>query len=261
MELFHYILLAIIEGFTEFLPISSTGHLILASHLLGIPEDTLLSTFKITVQFGAILAVVFYYWKKLLDIKLLSKLCVAFIPTGVLGVTIYSFIKEFLHTNEYVVIVSLFVGGVIMILVERFHTQKRASQNEPEEINIHAISYRQALYLGLYQSIAMIPGVSRSGATIIGGLLMNIPRRTLAEFTFLLAVPTMSAGALYDVLKSYKEFSSGDVHIILIGIIVSFFVALLSIKVLLGIIKRYSFEVFGWYRIALAVVWALVFFV
>lgn len=261
MELYNYILLAVIEGFTEFLPISSTGHLILASHLLGIPEDTLLSTFKITVQFGAILAVVLYYWKRFLDIKLLSKLFVAFIPTGILGVTIYSFIKEFLHTNEYIVVISLFVGGVIMILVERLHTQKHEQKNETNEVDIHAISYRQALYLGLYQSVAIIPGISRSGATIVGGLLMNIPRRTLAEFTFLLAVPTMSAGTLYDVLKNYNSFNSNDALVISLGMLVSFVVALLSIKALLGIVKRYSFEVFGWYRIALAAIWALVFFV
>ena len=259
MTILNAIILGVVEGITEFLPISSTGHLILVSHLLAIPETDTLKSFQIAVQLGAILAIFLFYLKKFLDIETLKKLFVAFLPTGVLGFTLYRVIKDYLIGNELVVVVSLFLGGVIMLLVENWYTK---NHKESEVIkNISGLSYIEVLKLGLFQSIAMIPGVSRSGATIIGGLSMGLPRVVLAEFTFLLAVPTMAAATGYDILKNYSLFSLTDIHTMLIGFLTAFVVALVVVRWLLSYVKKHDFKVFAWYRIVLSIMFALVFLI
>lgn len=270
MNIFYSIILGIIEGVTEFLPISSTGHLILTSYLLKLPSTEALKSFLIVIQFGAILAVLVLYIRELFNLETIKKLIIAFIPTGIIGLTFYKLIKGYLMDNILVVILSLLFGGIAMILIERNYIRKN-KYNHPEfdkkllnqnkDLNIKEISYKKALYLGLWQSVAMIPGVSRSGATVIGGLLMNLKRETIVKFSFLLAIPTMLAASLLDLYKSYELFSSSDILNIGIGFIVSFIFALIFIKWLLSYIQKHNFIPFGWYRIILALVFFLVFFV
>ncbi|MFO0743573.1 MAG: undecaprenyl-diphosphate phosphatase [Candidatus Paceibacterota bacterium] len=255
---FHSIILGIVEGITEFLPISSTGHLILTSHLLKIENTNLLKDFQIIIQLGAILAVIVFYFKELFNLEVIKKLIVAFLPTGIIGLTIYKFLKEYLLDNYLIVIISLFVGGVVMILIEK--NKKIVKENAENKFNIKEITYKKAFYLGLWQSIAMIPGVSRSGATIIGGLLMDLKRETIVKFSFLLAVPTMLAATGYDLLKSYKDISFSEINSIAIGFITSFIFALIFIKWLINYVQRHNFIAFGWYRIIISIIFALVFF-
>jgi undecaprenyl-diphosphatase len=257
MTILQAVTLGIVEGITEFLPISSTGHLILLSHILMIPENATLKSFQIAVQLGAILAVFVFFFKKFFDTHILKRLFVAFLPTGILGFTLYKLIKNYLIGNELVVVLSLFIGGILMLFVEGWY--KKTVRGEERHKDIRDFSYTECLKLGLFQSIAMIPGVSRSGATIIGGLWMRLPRPLLAEFTFLLAVPTMAAATGYDLLKNYKEFSPDDITVMLAGFMTAFIVAFIVVKWLLSYIKTKDFSIFGWYRIILAVVFSLVF--
>ncbi|HEX2792727.1 MAG TPA: undecaprenyl-diphosphate phosphatase [Candidatus Paceibacterota bacterium] len=247
------ILLGALEGFTEFLPISSTGHLILAGTLLGLPSSAFLSSFQIAIQLGAIGAVVLMYWRSFLDFGLLKKLVIAFIPTGLVGLLVYPYVKGFLFGNTAVVVASLFLGGLAIIAFELLFKEKPESTPEAKDISI-----RQALIVGLFQSIAVIPGVSRSAATIIGGMLTGMRRIAIVEFSFLLAVPTMLAATGYDLLKTAHAFSGGDLGLIATGFIVSFLVALASMRFLLGIVRRYSFLPFGIYRIVLAALFFLI---
>lgn len=260
MTILHSIILGIVEGITEFLPISSTGHLILFSHILRIPNTNSLKSFEIAIQLGAILAVFLLYYKKFFNIHNLLKLFVAFLPTGILGLTLYKIIKTYLIGNTLVVCVSLFVGGVIMLLVENWYAKKNITSIGAQDFSLRDINYSQAFKLGLFQSIAMIPGVSRSGATIVGGLLMGLPRANIAEFTFLLAVPTMTAATLYDILKNYKLFTSSDITNISVGFVTAFITALLVVKWLLAYIKKHDFRVFAYYRIVAGIIFALIFF-
>lgn len=249
MTLFESILLGALEGVTEFLPISSTGHLILAGELLGLPSDEFVKTFMIAVQLGAILAVVVLYFRKFLDIEVLKRLIVGFIPTGIIGFSLYSLIKAYLIGNPYVVVAALAIGGVALIVFEHFHKEP-----EGEADDIRTIPYRTTLIVGLFQSIAMIPGVSRSAATIVGGLLAGMKRATIVEFSFLLAVPTMAAATGYDILKSYQSFTTDSLGLLAVGFGTSFIVALIAMKFLIGFVKRYTFVPFGIYRILLAAV-------
>jgi undecaprenyl-diphosphatase len=253
MSFLEALILGLIEGATEFLPVSSTGHLILASTAMAIPESAFLTSFIITVQFGAIAAVIFTYWRYFLDINLLKKLFIAFLPTAIVGFTLYPIIKEYLLGNELVVVFALFLGGVLLIIFELLHKEVPLEVEEP----IGSISYRQAFAVGLFQTIAIIPGVSRSAATIMGGLLMGIRRRNIVEFSFLLAVPTMGAATSYDLLKSYESFAIADIQVLLVGLITAFFTALLALKLFLGFVKRYGFIPFGIYRIVLAIVFSV----
>ncbi len=242
------IILGVLEGITEFLPISSTGHLILASELLGLEPSTFLSSFQIAIQLGAIAAVVVLYWKSFLDLKFLTKLFVAFLPTGLVGFLVYPYIKGFLLGNSVVVVASLFIGGVVLIVFELLHKEK------PESLEgVKQITYVQALLVGCFQSIAIIPGVSRSAATIIGGLIVGMRRVTIVEFSFLLAVPTMVAATGYDLLKSADTFAFDDLGLLALGFCTAFIVALLSMRFLLSIVRKYSFIPFGVYRIVLAI--------
>jgi undecaprenyl-diphosphatase len=250
MNAFHAIFLGIIEGLTEFLPVSSTGHLIVASYFLHIKESVTLNTFEIVVQLGAILAVVVTYYKKLFSIKMIQKLIVAFIPTGIIGVVVYPFIKYLLQ-NPLLVAVMLIVGGVIILFVEKIYHKKEMSGKIS---SVTEISYLQAFTLGLYQTLAIIPGVSRSGAMIVGGLLQGLPRTLLVEFTFLLAVPTMIVATLYTILKKKDELSLDAISPILLGTVVSFIVALLVVRYALSYIRKHSFSIFGWYRIIVGII-------
>lgn len=239
----HAVILGIIEGITEFLPISSTGHLILASALLGLTESSFLKTFEIAIQLGAILAVVVLYGKTLLkNRELIQKVIIGFVPTGVLGLLLYKTVKHYLLGNQKVVVAALVLGGVFLILFERYHMH-------PEGEEAKFISYRQALAIGLFQSLAMIPGVSRSASTIIGGLLLGVERKTIVEFSFLLAIPTMAAATGLDLLKTAPQFTSAEVQALVVGFVVAFIVAMISIKFLLRFIQRHSFVSFGIYRI------------
>lgn len=245
----HALILGIIEGISEFLPISSTGHLILASKLLNLPETEFLKSFEIIIQLGAILAVVVLYGKSLITSKeVLLKVLAAFIPTAVIGFVLHHFLKSYLLGNVQVVLWALGIGGAFLILFEHFHTEKPdATENAAD------ISYKQAIIIGLFQSIAIIPGVSRSASTIVGGLLLGLKRKTIVDFSFLLAIPTMGAATALDLFKSAHAFSSGDFHLLAIGFVTSFVVALFAIRWLLKFIKNHSFTGFGAYRIVIAV--------
>ena len=249
----HAVVLGIVEGITEFLPISSTAHLILASHALGIQETEFLKSFEIIIQLGAILSVVVLYWNRFLKIEVLKKLVVAVIPTGVIGLTVYKAIKSYLLGNVAVVLTTLLVGGIALIVFERFQ------QRDDRDVDFSEISYRKAFLIGLFQAIAVIPGVSRSAATIVGGSLLGVSKRTIVEFSFMLAVPTMIAASGLELVKN-RSAIGGNVGILAIGFIVSFLTAILAIKSFLGYIKKRDFSAFGWYRVVLAVVYYVVFF-
>lgn len=253
MDIFHSIILGIIQGITEFLPISSTGHLILAEEFLKMGQGEFLKSFDIIIQLGSILAVVVLYWKKFLDWEMIKKLFVAFLPTGILGVAFYKIVKTYLLGNNTVVLWALFLGGALLIIFEYFHSEKESAVDD-----IKNISYKNCLLIGLFQSIAMVPGVSRSAATIIGGLALNLKRRTIVEFSFLLAVPTMAAATGLDLIKNFSQFSSGQLDFLTAGFICAFIVAILAIKFLLEFIKKYTFIPFGIYRILLALFFWLV---
>ncbi|MFA5182912.1 MAG: undecaprenyl-diphosphate phosphatase [Syntrophales bacterium] len=254
MDLLTAAILGIVEGISEFLPISSTGHLILTSHLLGLKHTDFLKSFEIAIQVGAISSVIVLYWRAfLVDLNILKKVIVAFIPTGIMGLTLYKLIKQFLLGSSTIVLWSLFLGGIFLIVFEIWHREK-----EEAVADVKDISFRQALIIGCFQSIAMIPGVSRSAATIVGGLLLGLKRKVIVEFSFLLAVPTMLAATAYDLLKSGSRFSLDQAQFLAVGFITSFVVALLSIKFLLRYIQTHTFIAFGVYRIVLVIVWVLI---
>ncbi len=253
MDFITAFILGIVQGISEFLPISSTGHMILASHLMGLKHTEFLKSFEIAIQVGTILSVVVLYWRSLLvDFEVIKRLAVAFIPTGVLGLTLYKLIKGYLLGSETVVLCSLLIGGIFIIAFECWYREKEDATSE-----IREISYKNAVIIGLFQSIAMIPGVSRSASTILGGLWLGLKRKTIVEFTFLLAVPTMLAATGYDLIKSGSQFSFDQIQYLLVGFVTAFVVALLTIKFLLQFIKTHTFIPFGIYRIVLVVFWFL----
>ncbi len=246
MELWHSIILGIVEGVTEFLPISSTGHLILTSAVLGIPQTEFVKSFEVIIQLGAIGAVIALYWKRLRNIALLKKLFVAFLPTAVIGALLYPIIKTYLLGSS-VVLWALLLGGIALILFEKLHTERAGALDTAEHI-----SYKQALGIGLFQTIAVVPGVSRAASTIIGGLLLGLKRTAIVEFSFLLAVPTMIAASALDLFQSYHTFTADMFGVLAVGFCVSFVVALGAITFLLKYIKTHTFTPFGVYRIVLA---------
>jgi undecaprenyl-diphosphatase len=252
LDAFHAVVLGVVEGITEFLPISSTAHLILASRALGLAETEFLKSFEIIIQLGAILSVVVLYWRKFLDIEVLKKLVVAVIPTGVIGLTVYKAIKGYLLGNVAVVLAALVIGGIALIAFERY---QRAVDRE---VDFTEITYRKAFLIGLFQAIAVIPGVSRSAATIVGGSLIGVSKRTIVEFSFMLAVPTMLAASGLELLKN-RSALEGNMSVLGVGFVVSFITAIIAIKSFLNYIKKRDFSLFGWYRIALAVVYFLAF--
>lgn len=256
MSYLHSIILGIVQGITEFLPISSTGHLILVSRVLNIPQTDFVKTFEIAIQFGSILAVVILYWKKLFaGWDTIKKVAVAFIPTGIIGFILYKIVKTFLLGNEWVVVGSLFIVGIALIVVELVLKKKGRGFRVQ---GLETITYKQAAAIGVIQSLGMIPGVSRSGSTILGGLLMGIDRKTIVDFSFLLAIPTMLAATGYDLLKNFDSISSADLGVLGVGFLVSFLVAIPAVIFLIKFVKKYDFVGFGVYRIIVAIVFALV---
>jgi len=248
MTILHSFILGIVEGITEFLPISSTGHLILVSGLLKIGQSDFVKSFEIIIQLGAILSVIALYWKSFLNLENLKKLFVAFLPTAVIGLALYKIVKMYLIGNQGVVLWSLFLGGVALLLFELWHKESEGSGE-----GIGQISYKQSFWIGICQAVAIIPGVSRSAATIVGGLLLGLKRKTIVEFSFLLAVPTMLAASGLDLVKNASSFSRDQFGVLTVGFAVSFVTALVSIKFLLGFIKKHNFTAFGVYRILLAI--------
>lgn len=242
------IIIAAVEGLTEFLPVSSTGHMILASSLLGIENDDFLKTFEISIQLGAILAIALMYIKRFFrGIDIYIKLAVAFIPTAVLGFTAYGYIKEYLFSPT-VVSISLIIGGIILILIDRRVNRQTSTMKEVEDISI-----RNSFFIGLIQSISMIPGVSRAGATIVGGVLNGFDRKQATEFSFLLAVPTMFAATGYDLLKTPVQFGRDEIILLATGLITAFIFAWIAVKLFLKLIDRHGFLYFGWYRILIGI--------
>ena len=245
MTYLHALILGIIEGVSEFLPISSTGHLILTSYLLHLKQTDFQKSFEIAIQLGAILSVVVLYWRALLvNFEILKRVITAFIPTAILGFIFYKIIKRVLLGSNMVVLCSLLIGGIFLVLFELWHREKEGASEELSDI-----SYSKSFIIGLCQAVAMIPGVSRSAATIIGGLILGIKRKTIVEFSFLLAVPTMVAATGLDLMKSGGHFSMEEFYLLLMGFVSSFIVALLSIKWLIHFIKNHTFISFGIYRI------------
>jgi undecaprenyl-diphosphatase len=246
------LILGIVEGITEFLPISSTAHLILSSHAMGLAETEFLKSFEIIIQLGAILSVVMLYWKRFWVRDTFLKLVIAFIPTGVIGLTVYKLVKAYLLGNITVVLTALVVGGVVLIVFEQFKKPSEAPADFSE------ITYGRAALIGLFQTISMIPGVSRSAATILGGSMIGVSKRTIVEFSFMLAVPTMLGASVLDLYKSHDALA-GNWGLLGIGFVVSFITALIAIKGFLKFIRNRVFAVFGVYRIILAVAYFLVF--
>jgi undecaprenyl-diphosphatase len=255
MTILHSFILGIAEGVTEFLPISSTGHLTLVSELLKINQSNFTKSFDIIIQLGAILSVIVLYWKSFLNIQNLKKLFVAFLPTGIIGLALYKIVKTYLIGNEKVVLWALALGGIALIVFEFWH-----KESEYDTEAIEKISYKQSLWIGLCQSLAIIPGVSRSASTIVGGLVSGLKRKTIVEFSFLLAVPTMLAASGLDIIKNAGSFSKDQFGVLAVGFVVSFLVALASIKFLLGFIRKHNFIPFGVYRVLLAIIFWLVIF-
>lgn len=249
------LLLGIVEGLTEYLPISSTAHLVLTSHLLDIAQTNFAKTFEIAIQSGAILAVVALYWRKFLDIRVLKTLGAAFMPTAILGFFFYGTIKTYLLGNMGVVLWALAIGGALLIIFERFHREPEDAAVAPVE----GISYGKAILIGLAQSVAMIPGVSRSAATIVGGLLLGVRRTAIVEFSFLLAVPTLAAATALDLFKNYAAFSHAEFGNLGVGFLAAFTTAIIAIKFLLAYIKNHTFTAFGVYRILLVILFLLFF--
>ena len=262
MTILHSVILGIVEGVTEFLPISSTGHMILTGQLLNLGESDFLKSFEIIIQLGAILAVVVLYWRSLWNWVMVKKLFMAFLPTAIIGLALYKIVKTYLLGSPVVVLWSLFLGGIFLIFFERWYQKKNNEQaldSVTVEVNeLENISYSKAVALGFFQAVAIIPGVSRSASTIVGGLWLGLKRKTIVEFSFLLAVPTMLAATSLDVVKNYQAFSTNQWHSLALGFITAFIVALIAIKFLLQFIRKHNFISFGVYRILVALIFWLV---
>lgn len=253
MDFTQALILSIVEGITEFLPISSTGHLILTANLLSINQTNFIKSFEIIIQLGAILAVVILYWKTLTtSIDVWKKILTAFIPTAILGLVFYSFIKNYLLGNSYITLFSLFFGGIILIILELIYKEK-----EHHVDSISKMSFKNVFLIGVCQSISMIPGVSRSAATIIGALFLGTKRKTAVEFSFLLAIPTMLSATILDVSKSNFYFTYSEYQLLAIGFFGSFITAIFAIKFLVSFVKNHSFIPFGIYRIIVAIIFWL----
>jgi undecaprenyl-diphosphatase len=252
MTLFQSILIAIIEGLTEFLPISSTGHMILASTAMGVHEDEFVKTFEVFIQLGAILAIALMYIKRFLrSLTIYFKLVTAFLPTAVVGLLAYDYIKAYLF-NPVVVSVSLILGGVVLLFIDKKVLQQTTTVSEVEDI-----SYKNAFFIGLFQCLSMVPGTSRAAATIIGGVFNGLDRKQAMEFSFLLAVPTMMAAGGYDLLKTDLAFTSEQLSLLAIGFVVAFASAWVAVKLFLTYVSSNGFTAFGWYRIVLGVLFLL----
>lgn len=252
MTITQSIIIAIIEGITEFLPISSTGHMILASAAMGIHDDEFVKTFEVFIQLGAILAIAMMYIKRFFrGLEIYMKLIVAFIPTGVIGFLAYDYIKAYLF-NPIVVSVSLILGGIFLIFIDKKVVKSKTKLAEVEDM-----SYKNAFFIGLCQCLSMVPGTSRAAATIIGGVFNGLDKKQATEFSFLLAVPTMMAAGGYDLLKSDLAFNSDQLIMLGIGSVVAFISAWIAVKLFIKYVSSHGFTVFGYYRIALGVLFLI----
>jgi len=255
MDFLQSVIFGVVEGLTEFLPISSTAHLVLLAKILKLSQSEFVKSFEICIQLGAILAVVVLYYKKLfLSWQVIKRIIIAFLPTAFLGYLFYKLIKGYLLESYTIIIWSLLIGGFLLIIFELWHKEPAFAKATAGEEDLSKISYFQSFLIGVFQSIAMIPGVSRAAATIIGGLFLGLKRKTIVEFSFLLAVPTMMAATCYDLIKSASVFSFDKFGLLAAGFIISFIVALLAIKFLLNYIKKHNFIWFGVYRIIIGLI-------
>ena len=249
MDIIQAIIIGIIEGFTEFLPISSTGHMIVASEFLGIEQSALIKAYEVIIQFAAILAVMLLYRDKIniKEIELWQKIMVAFLPLAIVGFILKDWIKEIFTINT--VAWMFIIGGIIFIVVEHFHKDEESPSKDIEEV-----SWRQAIIIGLGQILSLVPGTSRAGSTIIAGMLSGVNRKASTEFSFLLAIPVMTAVSGYDLLKHYDEFIGADLTAFVVGFVVAFGVAYLTIKLFIVFLQRFTFVAFGIYRIVFGII-------
>jgi undecaprenyl-diphosphatase len=263
------IIIAIVEGLTEFLPVSSTGHMIITQKLLGMEIDDFVKAFTVNIQFGAILSVIVLYWKRFIKINkdfvpekpseskivfffqrifgmfdFYVKLFIAFIPAAVLGLLLSDLIDNMLE-NVVVVAIMLVLGGVVLVFVDNWFNNEKSNAE---------VTRPSAFKIGLFQCIAMIPGVSRSAATIIGGMTQKLSRKTAAEFSFFLAVPTMFAAAGYKMVQNYQVFTVENLGVLIVGNVVAFIVAMVAIKTFITFLTRHGFKVFGYYRIVVGTI-------
>jgi undecaprenyl-diphosphatase len=248
LDYFSAFILGIVEGITEFLPISSTGHLILTSKLLSISQNEFTKSFEIVIQSGAILSIILIYLRKIIsNPKMILYMIIGFIPSGVFGLLFYKFIKQYLFST-FVVSLMLIIWGIIFILVE-FLLKGRYYKLQ--------IDAKTALLIGFFQCFALIPGTSRSGATIIGGMLLGLSRKDATEFSFLLSVPTIIIASAYDLIKEKSIIFNSDIHVLLVGFITSFIFAYISVKWLINFVSKHSLVVFGIYRIIIGIIFLL----
>jgi undecaprenyl-diphosphatase len=240
MDILQTIIIAIVEGLSEFLPISSTGHMIIAQNLLGVESTDFVKMFTVCIQLGAIFSVIILYWKRFFQtINFYLKLAVAAIPAAVFGFLLKHQIDAMLE-SVLIVAIMLVVGGIILLFVDKWFNNESSTTE---------ITYPKAFKIGLFQVISMIPGVSRSAATIIGGLSQKLNRKTAAEFSFFLAVPTMFGATVLELSDTYKQINSSNIHLLIIGNIVAFIVALIAIKGFITYLTKHGFKLFGYYRI------------
>jgi undecaprenyl-diphosphatase len=244
MNIFDSIIIGVVEGFTEFLPISSTGHMIVVSNYLGLKQDSALKAYEVIIQFAAILAVLIEYRDRitLKEKTLWSKVLLAFMPLLIVGYIFKEQIKELFDPT--LVAVMFIVGGVAFLIIEYFYKESKTRVK-----SLDTLSYKDAFIIGLFQLLSFIPGTSRAGSTIAGSMLIGVDRKTSAEFSFLLAIPVMGAVSMYDLLKHYKDLMQGDLAAYGVGFVVAFVVAYITIKLFLAFISRFSFVPFGIYRI------------
>ncbi len=252
MTILQSVILAIIEGLTEFLPVSSTGHMILADSLLKIQDAEFAKTFEIVIQLGAILAVFALYIKRFfVSLDIYIKLAVAFLPTGIIGFLAYKIIKEKLM-NPYVVSSSLVIGGILLIILDKWSGRKRSAYAGTESMSIAG-----AFKIGLIQCLSMIPGVSRSAATILGGVSQGFDRKQAAEFSFLLAIPTMFAASGYELFKNHGSIHKDNLMVLGLGGAIAFLVAIFAVKGFIAFLSKYGFKHFGYYRIGLGILFLI----
>lgn len=255
MNLLDATILGIIEGLTEFLPVSSTAHLILGAKLLNLPQSEFVKSFEIIIQLGAILAVLTLYFRSFFNLEIIKRVIVGFLPTAIIGLLVYKKVKEYLG-NVSVVLAALLIGGIILIIFEVYHRNLRKMGKVVEGSD--TMTMGQCVIIGVCQCFAFIPGVSRSASTIVGGMMLGINRTTIAEYSFLLAVPTMASATSLDILKNKDLLlSTGNLSSLLVGFIVSYIVAIFAIKGFLSFIKTKDFISFGVYRIVVAVAFFL----
>jgi len=246
MSWIHALIIAIVEGITEFLPVSSTGHMIITQKLLGIENSDFVKAFIVNIQFGAILSVVVLYWRKFFQtFNFYYKLFVAFIPAAIFGFLFSNAIDKLLE-NVLVVAIMLVLGGIILVFVDNWFKQTHEKEQE--------VTYKKSFIIGFFQVIAMVPGVSRSAATIIGGMTQKLNRKNAAEFSFFLAVPTMFAASAYKLLENYKSITTENIGILIFGNVIAFIVAFFAIKTFITFLTKNGFKIFGYYRIIVGVI-------